>query len=176
MSPNTWEKIMRKSISIVCLVLVLLFTVSAIAADRVVVVPLGKKPTGDAVAADVKEGRTFSNEDDIGIPGTMPDYSGVGKKVYAPGDSVVNVHTGYHEGSTVATDANLQPGNIIDGVSIFGVTGSGQCVTESTADAIRQLCYNDCLAIFPGFGAEWAGCCNGCSAFHVNLLATYNCN
>ena len=64
---------MNKALGTLTLATVLLFAISALAADRVVVVPLGgKKPSGDAVATDVLEGKTFSNKDDVDIIGTRP--------------------------------------------------------------------------------------------------------
>ncbi len=63
---------MKKAISVLALFTILLFAVSAIAQNKVVVVPLGKKPTGDAVAADVLKGKTFSNADTIGMVGVRP--------------------------------------------------------------------------------------------------------
>jgi Protein of unknown function (DUF1566) len=136
---NTRE-FMQKSLSTICLVFVLLFAVSAIAADRVVVVPLGgKKPTGDAVAADVLEGKTFSNKDDVSIPGTMVNN---GAKTFDPGTDDQNIPTGYHNGSgTVKGDPELTSANIKDGTTIFGVTGShtgigGNIQDTSSGDAV----------------------------------------
>ena len=57
---------MKKAISVLALFTILLFAVSAIAQNKVVVVPLGgKKPTGDAVAADVLDGKTFSTATEV---------------------------------------------------------------------------------------------------------------
>lgn len=110
----------------------------AIAANTVVVVPLGKISTGDAMAAGVLEGKTFSNKDEIGISGAMVDFSDSNAKVYTPGASVVNIDTGYHAGSTVATDAYLLPQNIRAGVSILGVSGDDNVVDTSSGDAAAQ--------------------------------------
>ncbi len=61
---------MRKSLSTVYLALVLLFAVSAIAADKVVVVPLGGA-VGNATVEDVVKGKTFSNSMEKGLTGTL---------------------------------------------------------------------------------------------------------
>ena len=64
---------MKRALSVVSLLTILLFAVSAMAQTKVVVVPLGgKKPAGDAVAADVLKGKTFSNKDDVGLVGVRP--------------------------------------------------------------------------------------------------------
>ncbi len=62
---------MRKSLSTICLVFVLLLTGSALATNKVVVVPLGGT-VGDAVASDVVKGKTFSSKAaGKGISGTL---------------------------------------------------------------------------------------------------------
>jgi Protein of unknown function (DUF1566) len=61
---------MRKSLSTICLVFVLLFTVSALAANKVVVVPLGGA-VGNAKTADVLKGKTFSSKEGKGLVGTF---------------------------------------------------------------------------------------------------------
>ncbi len=107
------------------------FACSAVAADKVVVIPLGGKNTaivGDAVAADVLDGKTFSGESGVGIPGTMPDNGAV---LIHPSDSDQSIPSGYHNGSgSVVGDAALTPDNIKDGVSLFDQTGT--FTSEST--------------------------------------------
>ena len=86
--------------------------------------------TGDATAAEVLSGKTFSNANRTGISGTMPN---IGTQNITPGTSDQTISQGYHNGNgKVSGDANLTPGNIKSGVSIFGVNGS---VTEATGDA-----------------------------------------
>jgi len=65
---------MKKAISILTFSIILLFAFSAVAADKVVVIPMnsGKKATSNAVAADVLEGKTFSSVDGTGLTGTRP--------------------------------------------------------------------------------------------------------
>jgi len=66
---------MKNALERLILATLLLFAVSTFAADKVVVVPLFSsdgKAEGDAVAADVLKGKSFSNDVEIGISGTRP--------------------------------------------------------------------------------------------------------
>jgi hypothetical protein len=128
---------MKKALSILTLSTVVLFGFSAIAADKVVVVPLGgKKPAGDAIAADVLEGKTFSNKDDVNIPGTMANNPAVS---YIPGTSDQSISEGYHNGSDlVAGDEDLISENIKAGTTIFAVPGKTEVVDTSTGDANNE--------------------------------------
>lgn len=85
---------------------------------------------GNAVAGDVLAGKTFSNDDDTGIAGTMPNragdtaalsstVSGTTLKLVAP--------NGYYDGNDDAvtiTDADFVAENIKNGVNIFGLLGT----------------------------------------------------
>ena len=78
--------------------------------------------TGNAAAADVLSGRTFSNAGAAGVSGAMPDNGAVS---VTPGTSAQTIAEGYHNGSgSVAGDADLVSGNIKSGVEIFSVNGS----------------------------------------------------
>lgn len=78
--------------------------------------------TGNATAADVLSGMTFSSSAGLGVTGTMPNNSAMS---FAPGASAQAIPPGYYNGSgTVAGDANLVGGNIVSGISIFGVAGT----------------------------------------------------
>lgn len=115
---------MRFLVQIAVAILTVCLSMSLAAAqNKVVVVPLGgKKAAGDAVAADVLEGKTFSNKDDVGIDGAMVNN---GAMTFNPGTVDQAVPEGYHNGSgTVQGDADLLPGNIKSGASIFGVGGT----------------------------------------------------
>ena len=114
---------MKGVVTVVSLTAVLLFAGTAMAQTKVVVVPLGgKKAAGDAVAAEVLEGKTFSNTDEVGIDGAMVNNGAI---TLTPGSADQTVSEGYHDGTgTVAGDANLAPGNIKTGATIFGVTGT----------------------------------------------------
>lgn len=77
---------------------------------------------GNAGAADVLSGKTFSNGSASGLTGTIPDN---GATVYTPGTADQAVTAGYHNGSgKVAGDADLVAANIKYGTKIFGVTGT----------------------------------------------------
>lgn len=123
---------MKKISSIVSLVALMLFAGSAMGQTKVVVVPMGgKKPSGDAVAADVLEGKTFSNKDDVGIDGAMVNN---GAMTFNPGTSDQAVPEGYHNGSgMVKGDLNLSSGNIKNNTTIFGVAGT---LTEASGTAV----------------------------------------
>lgn len=116
---------MKKISSILTLVAVLVFAVSAFAADKVVVVPLGKDPY-------------------IGQQNITPSTS---NQVITKG-----YHDGT---GTVAGDVNLTPDNIKSGVSIFGVAGtfncaagltdcSGQCVDTLNNPSFCGNCTTNC--------------------------------
>lgn len=77
----------------------------------------GKVPAVVFDASKVLTGTTIA-----GKTGTMPNR---GKAIITPGTTNKPIVQGYHDGTGyVATDVNLKPENIKDGVSIFGVTGS----------------------------------------------------
>lgn len=86
--------------------------------------------SGNAIAAQVRSGATFSNATSSGIAGTMPD---VGQQDIIPGPAPITILQGYHDGSgMVAGDTDLLAGNIRAGVELFGVTGT---VTAAAGDA-----------------------------------------
>jgi len=94
--------------------------------------------TGDAAAADVLTGKTFSNAGGAGISGTM---TSVGQQNVTPGTSAQTINQGYHNGTgTVAGDANLVTGNIRSGVSIFSVSGKTEVVdtTEGASAVVAE--------------------------------------
>jgi hypothetical protein len=80
------------------------------------------RSSGTATAADVLEGRTFSNATGSGLAGTMPNRGGL---TVIPGTSAQVIPAGYHDGSgSVAGDADLVAGNIRAGIELFGVAGT----------------------------------------------------
>jgi hypothetical protein len=92
----------------------------------------GKKPTGNAVEADVLSGKTFSNASGIDKVGSMPNQGAV---VITPNTINQTIAQGYHNGAGyVMGDADLVTGNIRAGVDIFGVIGKSSVV--DTADAV----------------------------------------
>ncbi|WP_460509967.1 Lcl C-terminal domain-containing protein [Hydrogenophaga soli] len=90
--------------------------------------------SGNATAADVLTGKTFSNSSANGVAGSMADNGAVN---ITPGTAAQTIPAGYHNGAgSVAGDANLVSGNIKSGVSIFGVNGSSSVVDTAGATAV----------------------------------------
>ncbi|WP_459480256.1 hyaluronate lyase N-terminal domain-containing protein [Clostridium saccharoperbutylacetonicum] len=86
---------------------------------------------GDAIAANVLAGKKFSNDNDTGLVGTMPNNSQV---IITPGISNKFINKGYHDGTGyVQGDSELVSANIRAGINIFGVDGKPSVV--DTADA-----------------------------------------
>lgn len=88
----------------------------------------GGGATGDATAADVLTGKTFSNAQATGISGSMPNI-GTETSTIDDKDDVVSISEGYHNGNgSVSIDSTekskLVPGNIKEGVEILGVLGT----------------------------------------------------
>ncbi|WP_044480431.1 tail fiber protein [Paenibacillus antibioticophila] len=96
------------------------------------------KATGNATAADVLAGKTFSNATGNGLQGTMPNR-GAGGTV-TPGTTNQTKAAGYYNSAiTVLGDADLAPGNIKSGVNIFGVVGTVEPSTYGYADVDVSL-------------------------------------
>lgn len=88
----------------------------------------GIKPEGTAVPADVLSGKSFINKDGKQIGG-MPYRTGnvTGKSISRSGTTLrIKPQTGYVDDTTNVqwSDPNWIAGNIRQGVSIFGLTGS----------------------------------------------------
>ena len=138
---------MRTVLTVITISVILLFGVSAIAQEQDCTPKIGwnslcsKKAKGDAVAADVLEGKTFSNKDEVDIPGTMVDN---GARTFNPGTADQNVPTGYHNGSgTVRGDTDLIASNICSGVTIFGITGNMLCTPIPTVTTATSRVWMD---------------------------------
>ena len=81
-----------------------------------------KKAQGDALAENVLAEKTFSNKDDVNIPGTMVNNGAV---TIDPDTADQAIPSGYHNGTgTVKGDPSLLPGNIKSGATIFGIAGA----------------------------------------------------
>jgi hypothetical protein len=77
--------------------------------------------SGDAVSGEILMG-AIAWVDGVEVTGTMPDNGAV---TIVPTTTAQTVAAGYHSGAgTVEGDADLAAGNIISGVSIFGVDGT----------------------------------------------------
>lgn len=104
---------------------------------------------GDATAADVAEGKTFTSSAGLKVTGTAKASTPtLQAKTVTPSaaEQTVTPDSGYDGLSsvTVEGDANLVPGNIKSGVSIFGVAGS-----------------------FEGSGGSGGSSDNNCEAYHI---------
>ena len=87
--------------------------------------------TGDATAADVLTGKTFSNATATGISGTMPVNGAV---VITPTRAAQTIAAGYHDGAGyVEGDQDLLARNVVGGIDIFGVTGTAIILTTPAA-------------------------------------------
>jgi len=139
---------MYKSISVFVLTVVL-FGTSVMAAETVVVVPLGgEKPTGDAQEKNVLTGKTFSNNNNIGLSGSMQDNGAV---TITPSTTDQSIAEGYHDGyGTCKGDASLVASNIRSGVSVFGVSGDSNIVDTSTGDATEGHIFRGRTAFVAG--------------------------
>ncbi len=129
---------MKKAVGTIAMATVLIFAVSVIAADKVVVVPLGgKKSTGDALAADVLEGKTFSNKDEVGIVGTIPTQ--------ILNAASTTLSAGFYNATTLESeDVDFKSDHILKGVTIFGIEGNYMCPGNLGA-GIWYHCYNYCF-------------------------------
>lgn len=98
-------------------------------------VPLcSKRAQGNAVDADVLEGKTFSNKTDVNIPGSMKNNGAI---TFNPGTADQVVPAGFHNGfGTVKGDADLVTGNIKAGVTVFGVSGKTEVVDTTSGNAV----------------------------------------
>ncbi len=91
----------------------------------------GSDSAGNATPGDVLSGKTFSNDNEIGISGTMPNRTGhvTAQDLSRSGTTLrFRPQPGYYNGATgnsvQRSDANFVAENILKGKSIFGLTGS----------------------------------------------------
>ncbi|RJX23877.1 MAG: DUF1566 domain-containing protein, partial [Desulfobulbus sp.] len=88
--------------------------------------------SGTATPDQVLSGASFSNEGGAAT-GSMPN---IGQQNITPGLNAQGISAGYHDGSgSVAGDADLVPGNIRSGTTIFGVAGDTNVVNTGSGDA-----------------------------------------
>ena len=80
-------------------------------------------PAGTAVAGDVLSGKTFINSTGNTITGGMTNNGG--ERTIIPSTTDQVLPDGYYSGNiTVKGDSDLKPENIVEGVEIFGITGT----------------------------------------------------
>jgi len=104
----------------------------------------GSVLTGDAIAAEVLDGKFFySNDPDVKLEGTMVNNAGDTAAVSTHAGAATEIHAvasvGFYDGSddaVVLTDANFVAANIADGVTIFGVEGTLAGSSVLTGDAV----------------------------------------
>lgn len=58
----------------------------------------GQRPSGNAALTDVKAGRTFSNDEDVDLVGSMPDNGAINKTLNTSSTSYT-IPEGYHDGN-----------------------------------------------------------------------------
>ncbi|MEY9096292.1 hypothetical protein [Paenibacillus sp. RC84] len=80
-----------------------------------------QQATGNATAADVLAGKTFSANGIVGATGTMPNR---GTPTFLPGTTDQVIAPGYYPNGVVKGDPNLLAQNIMQGKSIFNVVGT----------------------------------------------------
>ncbi len=95
---------------------------------------------GDAVAGDVLDGKIFSNDEDTGIEGTMPNRGTVSTEISAKATEVT-IAQGYHSGSgkvkiATAEQDKIITGNIKAGITVLGVAGKSSVVDTADANAV----------------------------------------
>jgi hypothetical protein len=105
---------------------------------------------GDVIASQVLASKTFSNDSDVGLTGTMIDRTGTittADAIFTDGSGLLNVRPkiGYYDGvagtNTQVIDSNFISTNIKSGVSVFGLAGNSNVVDTSpgTATAAQIL-------------------------------------
>jgi len=110
---------------------------------------------GTAAVGDVLSGKTFSSSNGLGLTGTMSNNGGMS---FTPGTTAQTIPAGYHNGSgSVAGDTDLVAGNIVSGVSIFGVTGAALPATRLKTGQTQCDQGGGTLGACPGFPAGQDG-------------------
>ena len=80
-------------------------------------------PEGTAVASDVLASKTFINSTGNLVTGSMTNQ---GSKTITPKSTKQTLAAGYYSGITINGDTKLKAANIVEGVTIFGVTGTAK--------------------------------------------------
>lgn len=116
----------------------------------------GVQPTGDAVAADVLTGKTFSNASAVGIAGTMPNNGAVSGQ--ATPSQPYTIPAGYHNGSGVVTGSGAQPTTIpytsqsvtagVEKTIIEGITAQDIFLSVTNSNFFTQSFPNSNIKIY----------------------------
>ena len=94
-----------------------------------------KEAQGNAVAADVLSGKTFTNSTGELLTGSIVNRGGA--TTVTPTTSNQTKAAGYYSGAiTIKGDSNLVAANIVSGKSIFGVAGSAKIGVRVTIDGV----------------------------------------
>ena len=94
-----------------------------------------KEAQGNAVAADVISGKTFTNSTGELLTGTIVNRGGA--TTVTPTTTNQTKAAGYYSGAiTIKGDSNLVAANIVSGKSIFGVAGSAKIGVRATIDGV----------------------------------------
>jgi hypothetical protein len=133
--------------------------------------------TGDMVAADLLSGKTgYSNDPNTKITGTMPNNAGDVAAVssHASGTSIhVVPATGYTDGSddaVVITDADFVAANILNGVDIFGVTGSLTSVPSAAGDVLNYEAGSFVSSTSTSYEKKYELTVNGSGTFRIQVF------
>lgn len=95
------------------------------------------KGLGNAAAADVRKGKTFSTASLSNAAGTMPEQGGSTTTPGTANKTIVSANRYVTGNIVVAGNSNLTAGNIKKGVNIFGVTGSWEGYVATPADLYK---------------------------------------
>jgi hypothetical protein len=118
---------------------------------------------GNATAADVLSGKTFTSTAGVKVNGTIPTK---GATTHTPGTSnktAVAAGTYLTGAQTIKGDSNLVAENIKSGVSIFGVTGS--LSTSENASGSYVITHANMIASFTNTDT---------SGYDYNYVGTYS--
>lgn len=104
----------------------------------------GVQPTGDAVAADVLTGKTFSNANAVGISGSMANNGAVSQTLAA--GASYTIPEGYHNGSGTVTAQGA--------TMLGGITGSQGETLNLTGLKVGDILFGYGTPYQSGLGAN----------------------
>lgn len=147
--------------------------------NKVVVIPLMENEAiGDARTEDVLVGKTYSSDEGSGRVGTMPNHGVLSTQSLPWGSQVFPA--GYYDGVVIPQAENLLSWNIIHGVTILNVVGTGQCLTEDARwDVLWDVDGNDgcndyCFDTYTG--AAYSACVDGCWKYYNSVKSGFDCH